>query len=404
MRKNLRSRAIPKKLRGHILVNHVGLPRYWPIVWESLHAGKLSSTTVSKKLLAIDRFYRFVFERTGKDCLDDLLSQCDYTVIEPLLEAYFVHLRNVAGSAKSTQNFPWQTVLAFIKDILLRNGAQDSVTNRLNAHIRRLDQLYQSLYLGSQAKRSSVRALPPQVLDELFDIVDPRSPSNPFRNDRAKWRNLALFSLFLFQGLRRSEALILPIDAIRSEVSSNGDQTLYWLNIVDNHYEPDEERSLAPSIKTTDSVRQIPISKELVDIIDFYGQNYRGPQDHTFLFSSSRQKPLSHPSVDLIFSCLTDCLSAKAKSELVQKGFPKRITPHSLRHTCAVSRLSQFIDNGEEMEIALQKLRSFFGWSRTSEMPRHYARAYFEDRLKNHWANNFDERSRLLRSLPRSYP
>jgi len=54
------------------------------------------------------------------------------------------------------------------------------------------------------------------------------------------------------------------------------------------------------------------------------------------------------------------------------------------------------------MEEALQKLRTFFGWSRTSSMPSRYARAVFEDRLASVWNDAFDERVALLRSLPES--
>ncbi len=52
------------------------------------------------------------------------------------------------------------------------------------------------------------------------------------------------------------------------------------------------------------------------------------------------------------------------------------------------------------MDEALQKLRTFFGWSKTSAMPSRYARAVFEDRLAGVWNNAFDDRVALLRALP----
>lgn len=70
-----------------------------------------------------------------------------------------------------------------------------------------------------------------------------------------------------------------------------------------------------------------------------------------------------------------------------------------MRHTCAVVRLTHFLDEGIAMDIALQKLRAFFGWSHASEMPRHYARAYFETRLATVWHDEFDAHVEALRQL-----
>jgi hypothetical protein len=45
-------------------------------------------------------------------------------------------------------------------------------------------------------------------------------------------------------------------------------------------------------------------------------------------------------------------------------------------------------------------MRTFFGWSRTSEMPQKYARAVFEDRLANVWNRVVDDRHEILKSIP----
>ena len=52
------------------------------------------------------------------------------------------------------------------------------------------------------------------------------------------------------------------------------------------------------------------------------------------------------------------------------------------------------------MDEALQKLRTFFGWSRTSNMPLKYARAVFEDRLAGVWSNAFDDPMAILNAMP----
>ncbi|MDO3569566.1 site-specific integrase, partial [Ralstonia pseudosolanacearum] len=63
-------------------------------------------------------------------------------------------------------------------------------------------------------------------------------------------------------------------------------------------------------------------------------------------------------------------------------------------------RLNQLLSQGDSMDEALQKMRTFFGWSHTSDQPANYARAVFEDRLAAVWNNVFDDRVAVLRALP----
>ncbi len=53
------------------------------------------------------------------------------------------------------------------------------------------------------------------------------------------------------------------------------------------------------------------------------------------------------------------------------------------------------------MPEALQKMRTFFGWSKESGMPVRYARAVFESRLATVWNDSFDDRVALLRAIPK---
>jgi hypothetical protein len=70
-----------------------------------------------------------------------------------------------------------------------------------------------------------------------------------------------------------------------------------------------------------------------------------------------------------------------------------------LRHTCAVTRLNALRKHGVGEEDALSKLRVFFGWSHGSQMPRHYARAYWEAELGRVWNDAFDEHVEALREI-----
>jgi len=172
-----------------------------------------------------------------------------------------------------------------------------------------------------------------------------------------------------------------------------------WMDVVENPYEHSDSRADAPSIKNANSVRQIPVSDSIMSVVETYTANYRGRPQHSFLFSSQEGTPLSKRSVNAIFSVLSEHLSKDAVRELCERRKSTSVTPHALRHTCAVVRLTHLIDAGVEMDLALQKLRVFFGWSRPSLMPHHYARAYFEDRLATVWHDSFDLHVDALRRL-----
>ena len=93
-------------------------------------------------------------------------------------------------------------------------------------------------------------------------------------------------------------------------------------------------------------------------------------------------------------------MPAPVRKILFDRTGKDSVDPHDLRHTCSVVRLNQLLENKVPMDEALQQLRTFFGWSRTSDMPKKYARAVFEDRLANVWSKIQDDRIELLRSIP----
>ncbi|WP_085595096.1 tyrosine-type recombinase/integrase [Thalassospira sp. MCCC 1A01428] len=401
---HIRSPNLPTDFNSIVVTDTRGLPRYWPTVWEALHGNALRKSTLSGKFSAIDRLYRFVADLMDEDCLDSLLFESKYSEIESCLEAYFISLRNDAGRGnKSNYNRNWKTAFEFVREILIRNQVQnqnsDISFNHLNQRIKRIERLYASLNVKRRPRRRPVRALPASVIEDLYEIADPLSKRNPFRSESHRWRNYSLFLLYLHQGIRRSEALVLPVDAIKQDWDETIANHRYWINVTDNEYEIEDPRFLTPGIKTDLSHRQIPLSRSLSQLIQFYLDNYRGRQPHSFMFASNRKQPLSVPSINVIFDRFSAVLANTAKRDLYSRQGVEKVTPHDCRHTCAVFRLRQFVDYGLEMEIALQNLRVFFGWSKNSDMPRHYARAFFEDRLNSVWNSQFDERVTMLRQL-----
>jgi integrase len=101
----------------------------------------------------------------------------------------------------------------------------------------------------------------------------------------------------------------------------------------------------------------------------------------------------------LLFARASAALSPAARRVLREHQRAETVSPHSLRHTCAVARLSAFVESGMEMKLALQLLRSFFGWTPASNMPLHYSRSMFEDRLRSFWRGKLDDRTEFVRQL-----
>jgi len=404
--KHLALPETPPQLYGPILVDSMGLPRYWATIWSAFNSADLASTTREKQMRYIEGLYSFADSLKGCGFLDAAIARVDLAKIGEILEAYFVSIQN-QPVINSSAHAKWQTAFEFIRLTLLRLSKGNSSFNELReleARLNRLNLLYQQLKIKRQARPDVIRSLPACVVEALYMMLDPASPTNPFRNERTKWQVFVIFIVLLHQGLRRGELLSLPIDVVKSGYDKGLGSIRYWLSVQKNPYanDHDDTRYNKPSIKTVDSIRQIPVSELTANIIQEYIENYRGKPGHPFLINSQHNTPLSTESITLLFKKISQLLAVSVLHDLELRTGKTSITAHDLRHTCAVIRLNQLLQLGDSMDVALQKMRSFFGWSRTSDMPRKYAKAVFEDRLASVWNNVFDDRVAILRAIPRS--
>ncbi|WP_120291992.1 tyrosine-type recombinase/integrase [Paraburkholderia sp. BL23I1N1] len=397
--------AVPAALRGPMLVDDVGLPRFWTAVWSAMSAAQLADSTHTKKLRYLEDLYQHADNLRGTNALDNALTELDDGVLAQILESWFVSIRNqpvVTGADEKR----WQTGFGFVTDVvtwLSKSEPPDDRLQRVEQRLHRLSALYSQLHVRRDNSVETVRSLPASVVEALYAMLDPESPQNPFRRDRTRWRVFVAFVLMLHQGLRRGEVLLLPADAVKSAYDHKQQRTRHWLNVQENEYEDTDldSRYSRPSIKNVHSIRQVPVSELTASIVQSYVENYRGRPDHSFLLNSQGGAPLSTETLTKVFAQITRCLPVEMLTELKDRTGKDAVTPHDLRHTSAVVRLHQLLEHGDAMDEALQKLRTFFGWSKTSAMPSRYARAVFEDRLAGVWNDAFDDRVALLRALPR---
>lgn len=384
--------------RIDVLIDEFGLPRYWPAVWSMYHGGGLAPSTLRAKLQHIEVLYKHA-EEIGSN-LDDSLSELDFESISMTLESFFVSLRNVPNPTNSTLD-RWNMAFHFVKDTCERIERNPAVANQMSdirERIGRLDRLYLGLRPFRKRLGTQLRAIPRTVVMEMLDAVVPGSLINPFEQEATQWRVYSLVTLLLFQGLRRGEILSLPADFLKSERDPHTNNIRWRMSVTNNEAEDDPRASL-PSIKTSQSIRTIPMTAQTADGINTYLDNFRGKVNHRYFLSSMRGQPLSLEGVTKALQKLTTALSPTARSELLSLTGANYLTAHAMRHTCAVVRMKQLLSLGQNPEHAMSQLRSFFGWSKTSIMPLHYAKAALDERLNETWNDKLDDRLELLRNL-----
>ncbi|HXJ94026.1 MAG TPA: site-specific integrase [Terriglobia bacterium] len=345
----------------------------------------------------VDGFYEYAEELLGQGRLDDAFASLDVQLLSQSLEGYFQFLRNHPNKAPAER---WQAVSQFAGNIIMRLAtaapAQAGLAD-LQGRLARIEASFSKLRVRTRRMPEPIRSLPADVVEALYNLLDPASGSNPFRTSAMKWRVYAAYLLMLHQGLRRGELLSLASDPVKSGFDGRAQRQRSWITVRYNPYE-DDPRYSRPAIKTPNSQRQIPISDSIVSVVDAYVINHRGRPTHSFLMNSQKNRPLSTEALTKVFAKISSCLSKGTRKVLYEHTGEDSVSPHDLRHTCAVYRLKRMLDE-VGMEEALQLLRAFFGWARTSDMPLRYARAVFEDRLATVWQTHFDASVEVLRGL-----
>ncbi|GFF06014.1 tyrosine-type recombinase/integrase [Stenotrophomonas maltophilia] len=364
----------------------------------------LAASSQVKKLRYIESLYGHADRQFGAHALDDALGHLNEVVLAEILESWFISIRNHPSVGPADES-RWRTGLAFVGSVVTWLSKSTLPTDRLRqieARLHRLSHLYGQLHVRRSRQPSQIRSLPASVIKALYEMLDPASATNPFARQHTRWLAFISFLLMLHQGLRRGELLLLTADVIKDGFDEGQQRSRCWMNVQESLYsdDGDDPRYSRPSIKSANSVRQLPVSEAVAGLVQTYVENYRGRPGHAFLLNTQQDSPLSTESLTKMFLKISAALPPSVLRELKERSGKHSVTPHDLRHTCAVVRLNQLLHHGDSMDEALQKLRAFFGWSRESQMPVRYARAVFEDRLSSVWNNAFDDRVEVLRAIP----
>jgi integrase len=385
-------------LSGPVLVDDDGVPRFWSLVW-AIYQPMVAKSTLQKKLRYVDAFYKHAQE-IAESRLDSAIAGLDVEQLSSLLQGYYTHIGNSAPITPASQ-YKWSSATKFISDLAdlrLHISSSRDENDKLRVKIAELKMINQPLYASRQASPTRLRALPYQVIEYLYGLLDPTSKTNPFHRPRTIWNAWILFLLFLHESLRRGEVLSQRSDGIWHGFDRNRQHERFWIRVKTNPYEEDPRYS-APSLKNVFAIRTLPIAQNIALAVEEYKSNYRGMPNHSFLINSSWDTPLSTETVTHIFRTISSALPSHIRTLLRNHTDCESITPHDLRHTCAVLRLNQFLKLGIDRQTATENLRVLFGWEKDSTMPLLYARAAFESSLADVWRKDFDDRVELLRAL-----
>lgn len=372
------------------------LPRFWVTVWLATLAVRGNrEVTLKASLRHIGCFYEMCDRRYGAHSLDRALGENSADAVLSMVSDFYLELTQDTAVTNATV-VRWGAVRIFLKGLVTQLLTRSPAWESVNAYLESVGKIRRP----SRGKFRFVRALPDSVLAELLQVAHPASGRNPFEDPGVRSRNWLVLHLLLLGGLRRGEMLLLVLDSLKHDVDHKTGQLAYWLDVTST--EEDDERATRPSIKTEASHRQVPISDDLAELYEYYVNDVRGGGEDrtTYLITSRRGTALSAESVTKIFEDLTAALSEESRERFrVRSGGKKHISPHDLRHTCATARYPSFLAKEGDKELALQRMRAFFGWAIESEMPELYARSAIQDDLLRTWNDLFDKQVLGLRGL-----
>lgn len=403
----IRSLLVPSTLRSCVVVGADQVPRFWATVHDLTEMMALAPNTRRNALAGIDAFYAHVETIHGADVLDRLLVDLDVETLSSALEAFLVRAHNLAAVEQRVASRRWMAasrfVLGTVRNIAATRGKLQDVEG-FRHRLQNLERRVQQMAWRPPSRQQTLRALPSGVLQDLYAIFDPESERNPFRSEAERFRNYALFHVLLHCGLRAGEALLLPVNCIRSQHDPSLLRDRHWMtvrSIFEDAIEIDP-RAAQPSLKNANAVRQIPVTDRVAMLIRVFSTKYRrATHDTDALFVSNRGRPLSKRMLESLMARADAALSRAARDLLIDQRGRKaaKFTAHDLRHTCAVTRLNALRKQNVAEGEALSKLRVFFGWSNGSQMPRYYASAYWENQLGRIWNDVFDEHIEALKEL-----
>ena len=370
------------------------LPCVLPLIYSSLHLRKKAYNTQISNMTSIKLWYEYWQEKFNS-CFDYqvLLSNSKYdlfVVIEELNNFWLCleeskFFRTMNNETRSKHIYSLSSFLKFLGSRFINikympELSSDLIRQKLTHFHWKLKSIVESTTQKSPYYSSNsvvYKSLPDDLISYLRNTIIPSTKNvlntlNPWHRPSSQLRNYIIIKMLLEYGLRVGELLSLTINSIKPNLSGKGYSLIITTDLsqVDTRVKP-------ASIKNNSSHRSLYLTELDYNLLELYIATQRGLLEHAFVFTADRSSaPLSSKQVSNIL---------KELEKSIHKQDPTyskiHITPHSLRHTWATKSLKYFIENeGNDMELALDKLRNLGGWAINSSVPNYYAYRYIHTR------------------------
>ncbi len=209
---------------------------------------------------------------------------------------------------------------------------------------------------------------------KFLEVIDPKSPQNPFKSEFVRARNHIVGHMLFHLGCRRGELLLIKEKDIDWNPGNEGGPTV---GLRDHPLDPEDTRRVRPQFKTRE--RRLPLSRTLARLVKKYIQRYRdripGARSHGYLLVGREGKPLSLSSVDDIF-----------RSWSLLEGLPDDLSTHTPRYDwneMFSEKADRMIAEGQWTVEDEKLIRRYHqGWVDDSLMPSLYARRHIERKAK----------------------
>ncbi|MEY9722180.1 hypothetical protein ABIA22_004734 [Sinorhizobium fredii] len=123
--------------------------------------------------------YDSVQRQRGSDCLDRLIAEADADALEDCLVGFLAQLRNEAAVTNVDKTSTWTSAVSFVSDMLCFSGTSGARAAEIEAKVLRLETLYRQLVPNPETPPLPIRALPPLVIEDLYEVFKTDSPRNP---------------------------------------------------------------------------------------------------------------------------------------------------------------------------------------------------------------------------------
>lgn len=358
-------------IRSCIIINESnGLPLVYPNLYMSVisRTNNYSFSTMEAIANALLLFERYnadinveVFNTVNLD-IEKLVSNKGYLFGLMNALTYRKDLGNVTRIfkdqhiSKRSLYFKLMTIENYVKWFFDNIAINKIDSSRYETIIRAFDFVKPRIESGKNYNiESESKALTNEQVTSLIDMVSVKSMVNPF-SQHVRFRNNLIIKILLETGIRGGELLNIKL--------ADFDYIHKSLCIVRRPDDQNEPRLRQPLVKTLE--RKIPLSKELVEIIQEYISNFRSKQcharEHDYLL-------VTHSSKGQLGYALT--ISGYQKIfEQIRKNSKELgdIVGHSLRHTWNVKFSEMMILNSNSQDyITYEKVRSYLmGWKKNS--------------------------------------